>query len=79
MGSQEAAMSGLRDDEPLDQIEGEIEAGEARRAEWTGLIEQLERDGQDGADARCALREIEDALAALRCRRDYLRAMRAQA
>jgi hypothetical protein len=71
-------MSGLRDDEPLDQIEGEIEAGEARRAEWTGLIEQLERDGQDSADARCALREIDDVLAALRYRRDYLRAMRAQ-
>ncbi|MHB2208019.1 hypothetical protein [Methylobacterium sp. CM6257] len=71
-------MSGLRDDEPLDRIEGEIEAGEARRAEWTGLIEQLERDGRDSADARCALRGIDDVLAALRCRRDYLRTMRAQ-
>lgn len=59
-------MNGLRDDAPLDLVEGKIEAGGARRAEWTGPIEQLERDGQDGTDARCALREIEDTVAAMR-------------
>ncbi|WFT82064.1 MULTISPECIES: hypothetical protein [unclassified Methylobacterium] len=71
-------MAELPEDTALDVIEQLIAEGAARQAEQVLLVEAQERRGQDTAEARQVLREIEETLAALHCRRAYLQAMQAQ-
>lgn len=71
-------MAELPEDTPLDVIEQPIAEGEARRAERATLVETQARCGQDTAEAQQQLQEIENTLAALHCRREYLRAMQVQ-
>ncbi|ACL58594.1 hypothetical protein [Methylobacterium nodulans] len=68
-------MAELPEDTTLDVIEQLIDEGETRRAEQVLLIEMQDRRGQDTTEAEQVLQEIEDTLAALHCRRAYLRAM----
>ncbi|WP_407528352.1 hypothetical protein [Methylobacterium oryzisoli] len=70
-------MAELPEDTPLDIIEQLIAEGEARRVEQATLVETQARCGQDIAEAQRQLQETEDTLAALHCRREYLRAMQA--
>ena len=48
---------------------------EVRRSAQTALIDALNGRGQSTAEATHALQDIEDTLAALRCRWEYLQAM----
>jgi hypothetical protein len=67
-------MTTLSDDS-LDVVERLIDEGEARRIEQIRIIAYLTGCGQSIAEATHALQEIEDTLAALHCRWEYLQAM----
>jgi hypothetical protein len=67
-------MTTLSDDS-LDVVERLIDEGEARRIEQIQIIAHLTESGQSTDAATHALQEIEDTLAALRCRWEYLQAM----
>ena len=67
-------MTTLSEDS-LDVVERLIDEGEARRIEQIRIIAHLTECGQNSAEATHALQAIEDTLAALRCRWEYLQAM----
>ncbi|MFE1600502.1 hypothetical protein [Methylobacterium sp. ID0610] len=69
-------MAELPEDTTLDVVDQLIGEGETRRAEQVLLVAMLARRGEDATAARQMLREIEDTLATLHCRRAYLRAMK---
>ena len=67
-------MTTLSEDS-LDVVERLIDEGEARRIEQIRIIAHLTERGQNSAEGTHALQDIEDTLAALRCRWEYLQAM----
>ena len=69
-------MAELSEDTTLDVVDHLIAEGEASRIEQVALIEHLIHHGQSAVEAERVLTEIEDILAALRCRRSYLRRCR---
>ncbi|WP_336487059.1 hypothetical protein [Methylobacterium nigriterrae] len=68
-------MVDLPEDTSLDIVDHLIGEAEEHRVEQVALIEHLMQQAQDTAAAERVLTEIEDILAALRCRRSYLLAM----
>ena len=68
-------MASVPEDLPLNEVEQLIAEGEARRAEQLLVLQTQLRPDQDPNDARQNLQAIDEALAALRCRRSYLHAM----
>ena len=69
-------MARVPEDLPLEEVEQLISQGEARRAEQLLVLQAQAWPDQDTNDARESLQAIDGALAALRCRRSYLQAMR---
>ncbi|GJE45608.1 hypothetical protein [Methylobacterium soli] len=65
----------LPEDTTLEVVDDLIAEAEERRTEQVALIEHLTRQGQATAESERVLAEIERVLAALQCRRSYLRAM----
>jgi len=69
-------MVDLPEDTPLDIVDDLIGEAEEHRVEQVALMEHLTCQAQSTAEAERQLTAIEDILAALRCRRSYLQAMR---
>lgn len=68
-------MARVPEDLPLNEVEQLISEGEARQAEQLMVLQTQAQPDQDPNDVRQNLQAIDEALAALRCRRSYLQAM----
>ncbi|KAB1069905.1 hypothetical protein [Methylobacterium planeticum] len=69
-------MVGLPEDLTLDVVDHLLGEAEEHRIEQVVLIEHLTRQAESTVAAERILTEIEAIIAALRCRRSYLEAMR---